>query len=595
MIWIILVNFRFSAILPIIFQIGMRISLRLGEILVRQGKIGEEDLAHALQVQKEKGGKLGEILVRLGMLSEEDIYGSLSSQFGIPYVEIKEEEIDEEVLGLLPSSLLRKHRVIPVRKRGGVLTLALSDPAKLVDLKELKLVCGCEIEPVLVKESTLERLLAFFEKGAQWKFVLGDVLKDLQEKIEPQVEVVEEREEEDVERMVEDAGRAPVVRIVNALFYEALRRNASDIHIEPYEHSLRVRLRVDGVLQEVLNLRKEMKDAIQSRIKVLSRMDIAERRLPQDGRIKMRMTVEGRARDVDIRVSATPTIYGEKIVMRILDKEGLMLDLGRLGFEAESLRRFEEALSRPWGMILVTGPTGSGKTNTLYSAISKLNTPQVNIMTVEDPVEYSLQGINQVQVNEAIGLTFSSVLRSFLRQDPDIILVGEIRDNETAEIAVKASLTGHLVLSTLHTNDAPQAITRLVEMGIDPYLVATSLILVCAQRLVRRICGECKEQIEVNPKLLRSLGFKDEELEGLRVFRGRGCRACGNTGYKGRVGLFEVMPLTDPLRDLVFSGSGAKAIREKALEEGMVTLRRSGLEKIKQGITTIEEVLRETF
>ena len=573
----------------------MRISLRLGEILVRQGKIKEEDLARAMNMQREKGGKIGEILVQLGLVSEEEIYACLSAQFGIPFVEIREEEIEEDALTAFPSSLLRRHRVFPLRKRGNVVTMALSDPAKLVDLKELKLLCGCEIEPVLAREKTIDRLLAAYESRTEWRFVVRDLLKDVSGKSEPELEVLQENEEEDVQRMLQDAGKAPVVRIVNALFYEALRRNASDIHVEPYEHSLRVRLRIDGMLQEILSLKREMKDAIQSRIKVLSRMDIAERRLPQDGRIKMRMVVDGRLRDVDIRVSSTPTIHGEKIVMRILDKEGLVLDLSRLGFERESLIRFEEALKKPWGMILVTGPTGSGKTNTLYSAISKLNTPDVNIMTVEDPVEYSLQGINQVQVNEAIGLTFSSVLRSFLRQDPNVILVGEIRDNETAEIAIKASLTGHLVLSTLHTNDAPQAITRLVDMGIDPYLVATSLILVCAQRLVRRICVECKEEAHVNPRLLKSIGFREDEIEGIKVFRGKGCRSCGYTGYKGRIGLFEVMPMTDPLRDLVFSGAGAKAIRRKAEEEGMVTLRRSGLIKIKGGITTIEEVLRETF
>ncbi len=406
--------------------------------------------------------------------------------------------------------------------------------------------------------------------------------------------MVEDEEEIDLESLVASVEEAPVVKFVNMMLMDAVKKGASDIHVEPYEKFYRVRFRIDGVLHEVMKPPLSMKDAITSRIKIMSKLDIAEKRLPQDGRIKLKMKLEGQRKELDFRVSVLPTLFGEKIVMRILDPEKLMLDMTKLGFEQESLDKFTEAIKKPYGMVLVTGPTGSGKTNTLYSAISQLNTPDTNIMTAEDPVEFNLPGINQVNVRDEIGLTFAAALRSFLRQDPNIILVGEIRDFETAEIAIKAALTGHLVLSTLHTNDAPSTISRLMNMGIEPFLVATSVNLICAQRLVRRVCKNCKEEVKVPKKTLLDIGFREDELKGLKIYKGKGCDVCNGTGYKGRVGLYEVMEVTDTIKDLILSGATALDLREQAIKEGMITLRRSGLIKIKNGITSIEEVLRET-
>ena len=411
---------------------------------------------------------------------------------------------------------------------------------------------------------------------------------------EASLQVVEDDEKMDVATLEADAKQPPVVNIVNLLIAEAARKDASDIHIEPYENEFRVRLRIDGVLYDIIKLPMKYKEAVVSRIKVLSRMDIAEKRLPQDGRIKIQMKLADLSKTLDLRVSVLPTLFGEKVVMRLLDKDNLMLDMNRLGFEPEGLLRFEEAIFKPWGMVLVTGPTGSGKTSTLYSAISRINTPEVNIITAEDPIEFNLQGINQVQIHESIGLTFAGALRSFLRQDPNIILVGEIRDAETAEIAVKASLTGHLVLSTLHTNDAPSAVTRLVNMGIEPLLVTSSVILIAAQRLVRRICQDCKEEVDVPRKALLNIGFPPDEADCVKVYTGKGCIRCNNTGYKGRIGLYEVMPLTDTLRQLILEGGTVIDVKKRAIEEGMITLRQSGLIKIKAGIATMEEVIRET-
>ena len=423
---------------------------------------------------------------------------------------------------------------------------------------------------------------------------MKNFMSDLDASLENSLEVLQEEVNDDVARLESDSKQPPVVRIVNHCFLEAIKAGASDIHVEPYEDILRVRFRIDGALFEIIKVPIKYRDGVISRIKVLSKLDISEKRVPQDGRIKLQVKVDNRMRSLDVRVSTTPTLFGEKIVMRLLDKEGLMLDMSRLGFDQDSLKKFEEAIFKPWGMVLVTGPTGSGKTNTLYSAITRLNTTVSNIMTVEDPVEFNIYGINQVQVHESIDLTFASVLRSFLRQDPNIILVGEIRDNETASIAVKASLTGHLVLSTLHTNDAPSAVSRLVDMDIDPYLVATSVILVAAQRLVRRICQNCKEEVVMTPATLLNIGFTEEESNTVKIYAGRGCNKCNNTGYKGRIGLYEVMPVSPTIRDLIFTNAPVAEIRKKAIEEGMVTLRQSGLRKIGQGITTMEEVFKET-
>ncbi len=568
--------------------------LRLGDLLVKMSRITEQQLIEALKVQKNEGGKLGEVIVKMGFITEKGILDALSDQFGIPKINLDQAEIDESVTTLIPLNTIRRFHIMPIRRANNTLTIAISDPTKAFDLKEIKFATNLDIEPLLASESAIERAIeTYYETNHAAE--LKKFMEGLGFGGEESLEIVEEEDKNDVTKLESDAKLAPVVQIVNHIFTEAITKGASDIHIEPYEDRARVRFRIDGLLYEALALPLKYKDGVISRVKVLTKMDIAEKRLPQDGRIKIQMKLAGKMKNLDIRVSTTPTLFGEKIVMRLLDREGLMLDMAKLGFESESLRRFEEAIFKPWGMVLVTGPTGSGKTNTLYSAIGRINTPETNIMTVEDPVEFNLGGINQVQVHESIDLTFASVLRSFLRQDPNIILVGEIRDNETAEIAVKASLTGHLVLSTLHTNDAPSTVIRLMDMGIDTYLVATSVILIVAQRLIRRICTQCKEEVSVPVKALTSIGFSEEEAQTITIYKGKGCQKCNNTGYKGRLGLFEVMTISPTLRDMIISGATVAELRSKAIEEGMQTLRQSGLAKIRNGVTTIEEVLRETF
>jgi type IV pilus assembly protein PilB len=568
--------------------------LRLGDLLVKMSRITEQQLIEALKVQKNEGGKLGEVIVKMNFITEKGILEALSDQFGIPQINLDQTEIDVDVLPLIPLNTIRRFHIMPIRQVNNMLTIAMSDPTKAFDLKEIKLLTGLDIEPLLASENAIAKAIeTHYETNHAAE--LRSFMDGLGVGVEASLEIVEEEEKRDVTKLESDAKLPPVVQIVNHIFTEAIAKGASDIHIEPYEDRARVRYRIDGILYEALTLPLKYKDGVISRVKVLTKMDIAEKRLPQDGRIKIQMKLSGRMKNIDIRVSTTPTIFGEKVVMRLLDREGLMLDMAKLGFEPESLRKFEEAIFKPWGMILVTGPTGSGKTNTLYSAIGRINSPETNIMTVEDPVEFNIGGINQVQVHESIDLTFSSILRSFLRQDPNIILVGEIRDNETADIAVKASLTGHLVLSTLHTNDAPSTIIRLIDMGIDAYLVATSVILIAAQRLVRRICPACKEQISIPPKALLNVGFSEEEAATLKIYKGKGCPKCNNTGYKGRVALFEVMQVSPMIRDMILSGASVADIRKQSIDEGMQTLRQSGLSKIRNGVTTIEEVIRESF
>jgi type IV pilus assembly protein PilB len=557
-------------------------------------RITEQQLIEALKVQKNEGGKLGEVIVKMNFITEKGILEALSDQFGIPQINLDQTEIDVDVLPLIPLNTIRRFHIMPIRQVNNMLTIAISDPTKAFDLKEIKLLTGLDIEPLLASENAIAKAIeTHYETNHAAE--LRKFMDGLGVGAESSLEIVEEEEKGDVTKLESDAKLPPVVQIVNHIFTEAIAKGASDIHIEPYEDRARVRYRIDGLLYEALTLPLKYKDGVISRVKVLTKMDIAEKRLPQDGRIKIQMKLSGKMKNLDIRVSTTPTIFGEKVVMRLLDREGLMLDMAKLGFEPESLRKFEEAIFKPWGMILVTGPTGSGKTNTLYSAIGRINSPDTNIMTVEDPVEFNLGGINQVQVHESIDLTFSSVLRSFLRQDPNIILVGEIRDNETADIAVKASLTGHLVLSTLHTNDAPSTIIRLIDMGIDSYLVATSVILIAAQRLVRRICPACKEEISVPPKALLNIGFSEEDAATVKIYKGKGCPKCNNTGYKGRVGLFEVMQISPTVRDMILAGASVADIRRQSIEEGMLSLRQSGLAKIRNGVTTVEEVIRETF
>jgi type IV pilus assembly protein PilB len=569
--------------------------LPIGDLLVTMSHITKQQLAEAMDVQKDRGGKLGQVLVDMGFITEGEMLKALSTKFVIPMVDLNKTEISENVIKMIPITMVRRFNVMPINRSGNTLCLAIADPTRASDTKAIKLLTGCEIQPFLTSEAQLEEAIGKYYETSHTVDV-KQFMSELDVGVEETaLEVLQEEEKSDIARLESDSKQPPVVKIVNHCFLEAIKAGASDIHIEPYEDVLRIRFRIDGVLFEIIKVPLKLKDGVISRVKVLSRMDIAEKRVPQDGRIKLQVMVEGRMRNLDVRVSSTPTLFGEKIVMRLLDKEGLMLDMSGLGFEPESLKRFEEAIFKPWGMVLVTGPTGSGKTNTLYSAVGRLNTPVSNIMTVEDPVEFNIYGINQVQVHEGIDLTFASVLRSFLRQDPNIILVGEIRDNETAAIAVKASLTGHLVLSTLHTNDAPSAVTRLADMDVDSYLVATSVILVVAQRLVRRICPQCKEEVQVSPKALTNLGFSQDEAETAKVYAGAGCQRCNNTGYKGRVGLYEAMPMSEGIRDMVFANAPASELRKKAIEEGMITLRQSGLTKIRAGITTMEEVFRETF
>jgi type IV pilus assembly protein PilB len=568
-------------------------ALKLGELLLKAQLVSQQQLSKALDEQKSTGGKLGEILQRLGYVTEDDIIECLSHQFGVPSINLRHFEIDETVAKIIPVDLCRKYNVIPVNKTGATLTVAMADPTNIFAMDEVTFMTGYRVEPVVSSEEAIrEAVDRYF--GSSRELELKKVMEDLATVDEAALEVLEEEEELDVEKLAEASEEAPVVRLVSIILTDAIKRGASDIHVEPYEKNYRVRYRIDGILYEVMAPPLKLKDAITSRIKVLAKLDIAEKRLPQDGRIKMKAKVEGRVRELDFRVSTLPTLHGEKVVLRLLDKENLRLDMTKLGFEKSSLKKFEDAILKPYGMVLVTGPTGSGKTNTLYSALQRVNTPEVNIMTAEDPVEFQLQGVNQVQMKEAIGLNFAASLRSFLRQDPNIILVGEIRDFETAEIAIKAALTGHLVLSTLHTNDAPSTISRLMNMGIEPFLVATSVNIIAAQRLVRRICQNCKEEVDSPIQALLSVGFSEAEAPGIKLFRGRGCEKCSSTGYKGRVGLFEVMEVTEDVRELILSGSTAVELRRKAIEEGMITLRQSGLQKIREGATTIEEVARET-
>ena len=568
-------------------------AVKLGELLIKAKLITPDNLVEALKEQKASGGKLGECLVKLGIISEEDITECLSQQFGVPSINLQHFEIDASVIKLIPADVARKYNILPVNKTGATITIAMADPTNVFAMDDIKFMTGYNVEPVVASELGIKAAIDTYY-GTTASLELKKVMEDLQQAESADLEVLEEEEEMDVHALADSAEEAPVVKLVNLILTDAIKRGASDIHIEPYEKEFRVRFRVDGILYEIMNPPMKLKDAITSRMKILAKLDISEKRLPQDGRIKLKIKLEDRNKELDFRVSVLPTLFGEKIVLRLLDKDNLRLDMTKLGFEPESLVKFEEAIFKPWGMVLVTGPTGSGKTNTLYSALAKVNSPEVNIMTAEDPVEFNLPGVNQVQMKESIGLNFAATLRSFLRQDPNIILVGEIRDFETAEIAIKAALTGHLVLSTLHTNDAPSTINRLMNMGIEPFLVATSVQLIAAQRLVRRICASCKEGVEVTAQALINLGFKKDEVGTFEVLKGRGCEKCNNTGYKGRVGLVEVMVIDDDIRELILSGGTAIDIKKRAIENGMISLRRSGLVKIKDGVTTIEEVVRET-
>jgi type IV pilus assembly protein PilB len=597
-------------------------SAKLGEILVRENLISPQHLREALDYQREHGGRLGFNLVKLGLISDDMITAVLSRQYGIPSVNLDLFKIDPAVLSLIPQEVAQKHSVLPLSRVGATLTLAMVDPTNVFAMDDVKFMTGLNVEPVVVAEGSVQQAIAQYygssreielasvtideavqQNGSKDSNGNGAITKDDLVSLDSldfdhgqaeDVEVLEDNEEIDLSTLSRMSEDAPVVRLVNVLLVDSLRRGASDIHVEPYEKELRIRFRIDGVLYDVMHPPLKMRDALISRIKIMSKLDISEKRLPQDGRIKIKVKVDSRSRELDFRVSTLPTLFGEKVVLRLLDKQNLMLDMTKLGFEPESLVKFKRNISKPYGMVLVTGPTGSGKTNTLYSALQSLNTVDTNIMTAEDPVEFNLPGINQVQMKEQIGLNFAAALRSFLRQDPNIVLVGEIRDFETAEIAIKAALTGHLVLSTLHTNDAPSTISRLMNMGIEPFLVATSVNLIQAQRLIRRVCKDCKQEHQTPVEALIEVGFSSEEAKTIKTFKGKGCSTCNNTGYKGRIGLYEVMEITDEIRELILIGASALELRKKAIEDGMITLRESGLHKIRLGVTSPEEVVRET-
>ena len=568
-------------------------SVRLGEILIKESLITQDQLQKALEFQRANGGKLGSCLTKMGFITDDDITGVLSRQYGVPSINLKFYEIDPNVIKLIPQDTALRYQVIPLSRVGSVLTIAMTDPTNVFAMDDIKFMTGFNVEPVVASESAIGEAITRFYGGSDGDSEeLSKMMKDLVE--DEELELAAEEAELDAASLEKAAEEAPIIKLVNLVLTDSVKRGASDIHLEPYETEMRVRFRVDGVLQTVMSPPLRLKDAMTSRLKIMAKLDIAEKRLPQDGRIMIKYRADGKKKELDFRVSTVPTLYGEKIVMRLLDKENLRLDMTKLGFEPESLKKFERNILKPYGMVLVTGPTGSGKTNTLYSSVSRLNTVDTNIMTAEDPVEFQLGGINQVQMKEQIGLNFAAALRAFLRQDPNIILVGEIRDFETAEIAVKAALTGHLVLSTLHTNDAPSTISRLMNMGIEPFLVATSVNLICAQRLVRRICSNCKTELDVPEQALVDAGYTPEEAKKTKIYHGKGCSTCNKGGYKGRTGLYEVMEINDELRELILVGASALELKKKAIEQGMITLRRSGLIKVALGQTTMEEVLRET-
>ncbi|MCX8035998.1 MAG: type IV-A pilus assembly ATPase PilB [Candidatus Sumerlaeia bacterium] len=563
---------------------------KLGEILVNDKVITQKDLELALKKQQENGASLGRIIIDMGLASEWEMAAALGKQLNVPFITLSHYEIDPQILASIPTDIVRRYQIVPVDRTGDTLTVALADPSNIFLLDELRILTKCNIVPVISFESDIKEAINRYYGSEETPS--AEMLKDLTDEPSAQESAKLDEETAGVEESTEDltlrADDAPVISMVNNIISEAIKSRASDIHIEPMEKSLRVRYRIDGVLQEITPPPKKFQNAIISRIKILSDLDIAERRLPQDGRFKVRMNNKA----IDFRVSTLPTAFGEKVVIRILDRSSLLVNLTDLGFDPEILRIFEQQIRMPWGMILVTGPTGSGKSTTLYSALNTINDPRKNIMTIEDPIEYQLKGINQVQARPEIELTFANALRAFLRQDPDIILVGEIRDKETAEIAVKAALTGHLVLSTLHTNDAPSTINRLTNMGVEAFLVTASLLCVLAQRLVRRICDQCKEEFRPSLELLKAVGISPDQATTL--YAGRGCESCHGTGYRRRVALYELMKITDRLRDAIIEGASSSQIKQLAISEGMITLRQAGIRKILQGMTTPEEVISQT-
>jgi type IV pilus assembly protein PilB len=560
---------------------------RLGDLLVKNNLITKDQLSKALEEQKDSGGqvRIGTILIKNGLISESDLTSFLSKQYGVPSINLADFEIDPVVIKIIPAEISQKYQMIPVNRAGSTLIVAMGDPSNIFAIDDIKFMTGYNVEVVVAAETALRAAIdKYYDQSAS----LADVMSNLDME---DLEVVGEDEEVDIgslERATEDA---PVVKLVNLILTDAIKKKASDIHIEPYERVFRVRYRIDGILYEVMKPPLKLKNAITSRLKIMAELDIAERRLPQDGRIKIKL---GAGKDMDYRVSVLPTLFGEKVVLRLLDKSNLQLDMTKLGYEPEALEHFKKEIHKPFGMVLVTGPTGSGKTVSLYSALSELNKVTENISTAEDPVEFNFAGINQVQMHEDIGLNFAAALRAFLRQDPDIIMIGEIRDFETAEIGIKAALTGHLVLSTLHTNDAPATINRLLNMGIEPFLVASAVNLITAQRLARKVCPDCKEIEDIPIQALIDAGVPPEEAPGYVCYLGKGCSKCNSTGYKGRVGFYQVMPMLDPIRELILNGANTAEIKRESMRLGVKTMRQSGLTKVKEGVTSFEEVLRVT-
>ena len=560
---------------------------RIGELLLRERLITPEQLKKAIDEQKKSGGRLGFNLAKLGYITEKDLTSFLSRQYGIPTIDLSVQEVDHEIVKLIPEDVAQKYQVIPVTRTGSTLVVAMADPSNIFAIDDIKVLTGYNVEPLVASDTAIKSAIEKYYETPEMG--LEGVLTEFDE---GEMEVIKEEEEVDLSDLKKAVEDAPVVKLVNLILTDAIKKGASDIHIEPYEKHFRVRYRIDGVLMEVMKPPMKLKNAIVSRIKIMSNLDIAERRLPQDGRIKLKLS---KNKEMDYRVSVLPTLFGEKVCCRLLDKANLQLDMTKLGFEEKALKDFMGAIHRPWGIVLVTGPTGSGKTTTLYSALSELNKISENISTAEDPVEFNLMGINQVQMHEDIGLNFAASLRSFLRQDPDIIMVGEVRDYETAEIAIKAALTGHLVLSTLHTNDAPSTVNRLLNMGIEPFLVSSSCNLILAQRLARKICKDCRVKAPIAEKVLLDLGVTPEEAKKMEICKGNGCATCGGSGYKGRIALYEVMPFTDTIKDLVLNGASSVEIKRAAIKDGMKSLRMSGVTKAGEGVTTLEEVLRVTM
>jgi type IV pilus assembly protein PilB len=575
-------------------------ALRLGELLVRENMITNDQLRKAIEEQKRAGGRLGSHLTKMGFIGDEELTQFLSKQYGVPAINLAEFEIDPEVIKLIPQDVADKHQVIPINRAGATLIVAMSDPSNIFAIDDIKFLTGYNVEAVVASEESIKKAIearySAAKKEAETQAIQEEAdseenYEDLLSDFNEDVEVVEEGEELNANDLARAGEDAPVIKLVNLILMDAIKKKASDIHIEPYEKSFRVRYRIDGELYEVMKPPKKLQNAITSRIKIIASLDIAERRLPQDGRIKLKM---GKGKEMDFRVSVLPCLFGEKTVMRLLDKSNLQLDMTKLGFEEEQLSEFKGAVDKPYGMVLVTGPTGSGKTTTLYSALSSLNEPSSNICTAEDPVEFNLGGINQVNVKEDIGLTFAAALRSFLRQDPDVVMVGEIRDFETAEIAVKAALTGHMVLSTLHTNDSPGTINRLLNMGIEPFLVASAVNCIVAQRLARKVCQECKEPTEVPAQALIDIEVPADDVQNYTLYKGKGCTTCNNTGYKGRVALYEVLILKDEIKEMVLSGASTVEIKREAIRLGFRTLRMCALAKLRTGLTTIEEVIKNS-